>query len=57
MIERLKREAERMGLPDVELTDQYIKSKGARLQNTHVLKSNNGGRLQAQRVKLRTGRV
>jgi hypothetical protein len=57
LIERLKREAERMGLPNVELTDEYMKSKRARLQNTHILRANNGGRLQGQRVKLRTGRA
>jgi hypothetical protein len=56
IIKQLEREAERMGLPTTILTDEYIKSKGARLQNSHLLRSNNGGRMQGQRVKLQTGR-
>jgi hypothetical protein len=56
LIKELKREAERMGLPAHVVTDEYIKSKGSRLQNTHILRANSGGRLQGQRVKQKTGR-
>jgi hypothetical protein len=56
-IRRLKRKAERMGLPPGEFTEAYVESKKeTRLQNTHVLRANSGGRKQGQRVKLRTGR-
>ncbi len=56
LIRELKREAERMGLPAGIVTDEYISLKGGRLQNTHTLRSNSGGRLQGRRVKLQTGR-
>ncbi len=54
-MKRLKREAERMGLSG-ELIDEYINSKTGAQQKSPMLRSNNGGRLQSQRVKLRTGR-
>ena len=41
LIRELRREAERMVLPADIVTDEYIKSKGSRLQNTHILRAKN----------------